>query len=246
MQPSTPSRRDTPNAEHSTPDAVAAVPVWDLPVRFVHWALVALLVLLIVTGKLGADWLEWHMRCGESVLALIAFRILWGFVGSRNARFVTFVSTPTRVARYAGSVARRAKETYVSHNPLGGWMVLALLAALLAQVTAGLFANDDILWEGPLAARVTKEASDAFSWFHRRFWWVIVALSIAHIGAVIAHLALWRDDLITPMLTGRKTLPVGSADAGHAAASLTKAGVLLALCALAVWYGVTRLAPVAQ
>jgi cytochrome b len=246
VQPSTPTRPDSPNDAGARSDAVATVAVWDVPVRVVHWTLVVLIVALIVTGKLGADWLEWHMRFGESLLALIAFRILWGFVGSRNARFATFVFSPARVARYARSIAQRAKETYVSHNPLGGWMVLALLVALLAQATAGLFANDDVLWEGPLAARVTKDTSDAFSWFHRRFWWVIVALSTVHIGAAIAYLAAWKDNLIVPMLTGRKTMPVGAADPAHAAASLVKAAVLLVVCGLAVWYGVTRLAPVAQ
>jgi cytochrome b len=130
---------------------------------------------------------------------------------------------------------------HVTHNPLGGWMVLLLLAALLVQATAGLFTNDDILWEGPLASRVAKDTSDAISSFHRRFWWVLVALSAVHIGAVLAYLALLKDNLIVPMFTGRKRLPHGAADPGDAAASTLKAIVLLALCALAVWYVLHRL-----
>jgi len=240
-QPKQPERRAT-----SADDALQAVAVWDVPVRFVHWALVALLVGLVVTGKLGADWLAWHMRFGETVLALLLFRVLWGFFGSRNARFASFVATPKRAARYARSLASRAKETHVTHNPLGGWMVIALMVALLVQATTGLFTNDDILWEGPLAARVAKDTSDAISSIHRRFWWVVVGLSLVHIGAVLAYLALWKDNLVAPMVTGRKRLPAGAADPAHASSSAAKAVVLLGACAFAVWYGVTRLAPVAQ
>jgi cytochrome b len=217
------------------------IPVWDWPVRFVHWAIVLLLVALVVTGKLGDDWLAWHMRFGQAMLALVLFRLAWGFVGSRNARFRSFLHGPSAVARYAGSLVRRAHEIHVSHNPLGGWMVVVLLAALLVQASAGLFTNDDILWEGPLAKRVTKETTDAISSFHRRFWWVIVALSAVHIAAVLSYLALLKENLTHAMLTGRKLLPEGVGDAQHAAASSGKALVLLIACAAIVWFVANRL-----
>jgi cytochrome b len=223
--------------------AVAEVTVWDLPIRVVHWSIVVLLVALIVTGKVGADWLEWHMRFGQALLALVVFRVLWGFVGSRNARFGAFLHSPGRVVRYARSIVRGGKEVHVTHNPLGGWMVVLLLAALLAQAVTGLFTNDDILWEGPLASRVSEALSDAISTVHRQFWWVVAALSIVHVGAVVAYLVLWRDNLIVPMWTGRKRLPPGAADPAHASASTARAVVMLVLCGLAVWYVVNRLWP---
>lgn len=228
-------------ASRGAEDAVAEVSVWDLPVRVVHWAIVVLLVALIVTGKLGADWLEWHMRFGQAMLALVVFRVIWGFLGSRNARFAAFLRPAGRVAGYARSIVRGTKEVHVTHNPLGGWMVVVLLAALLAQATAGLFTNDDILWEGPLASRVAEDTSDAISSFHRQFWWVIVGLSVVHIGAVVTYLVVWRDNLISAMLTGRKALPPGVADPAHARASLAGAIVLLAACGVAIWYVVNRL-----
>jgi cytochrome b len=220
--------------------ARSRVAVWDLPVRFVHWAMVVLLIGLIVTGKLGADWLEWHMRFGQTMLALVVFRVIWGFVGSRNARFSSFLYGPSHVVRYTRSLFR-GHEIHATHNPLGGWMVVLLLAALLAQAVMGLFTNDDILWGGPFSERVTKETSDGISAVHRRFWWVIVVLSSIHIGAVLAYLALLKDNLIVPMVTGDKQLPAGVASPEDAAASSAKALVLLALCGLAVWYVANRL-----
>lgn len=215
------------------------VAVWDLPVRAVHWLIVLLLVGLIVTGKLGADWLVWHMRFGQAMLVLVVFRVIWGFVGSRHARFTSFLYRPSTVIRYARSLFA-THEVHATHNPLGGWMVVLLLAALLAQALMGLFTNDDILWGGPFSERVTKETSDAISAYHRWFWWVIVALSLVHIGAVLAYLVLLKDDLIVPMVTGYKQLPERSADPQDAVASTVKAAVLLGLCVLAVWYVFNR------
>ena len=215
------------------------VAVWDWPVRFVHWAIVLLLVGLVVTGKLGADWLVWHMRMGYTVIALVVFRVIWGFVGSRNARFSAFLHGPTRVLRYARSF-RGAHEVHVSHNPAGGWMVVLLLVALLVQTTTGLFTNDDILWGGPLSEKVSKETSDAFSAVHRRWWWVIAALSALHVGAVLAYLVMLRNNLIVAMFTGYKDLPSDLANPTDAAASTARAVVLLALCGVAVWYAFVR------
>jgi cytochrome b len=216
------------------------IAVWDLPVRVVHWWIVVLLVGLIITGKLGADWLVWHMRFGQAMLALVVFRVIWGFVGSRNARFSAFLYGPSHVIRYTRSLFR-THEIHATHNPLGGWMVVLLLAALLAQALMGLFTNDDILWGGPFSERVTKDTSDAISAIHRRFWWVIVVLSSIHIGAVLAYLALLKDNLIIPMVTGHKDLPEGIATPQDAAASTAKATVLLLLCGLAVWFALNKL-----
>ena len=211
------------------------VAVWDLPVRAVHWSIVLLLIGLIVTGRVGDEWLLWHIRFGQAMLALLVFRVIWGFVGSRNARFSAFLYRPSAVLRYARSLFH-AHEVHATHNPLGGWMAVLLLVALLAQAVMGLFTNDDSLWGGPLSERITKETSDAISWYHRRFWWVIVALSALHIAAVLTYLAWLKENLIVPMVTGDKHLPAGVANPQDAAASTAKAIVLLLLCGFAVWY----------
>jgi cytochrome b len=219
-----------------TPQPTAtAVAVWDLPVRLFHWTLVVLVSLLIVTGLNGGDALQWHMWFGQALLALLLFRVVWGFAGSVNARFRSFVRGPGAVLAYARSLVVPPHAAHPTHNPLGGWMVILLLVALLVQATTGLFTNDDILWDGPLAQRVTQETSNAMSWFHRRFWWVVVTLVLAHIAAVIAYLVVLDENLVWPMMSGEKTLPPGVARPEHAAASLGRAAVIAAASGLVVW-----------
>ena len=226
----------------STQAALARTPVWDWPVRVVHWSMVLLFVLLVITGLRGGDALAWHMRFGQALLALVLFRVLWGFVGSRNARFRSFLRGPRAAASYVRSRVRREPEVHATHNPIGGWMVVALLVALLVQIGTGLFTNDDILWDGPLAKHVSKETSDALASFHRRFAWVAVTLAALHVLAVVAYLAVFRENLAKAMIDGVKALPSDLADPSAASASSLKAMALLALCAFAVWFVLHRLA----
>jgi cytochrome b len=215
-----------------------AVRVWDWPVRIVHWAMVLLLITLLTTAKIGGDAMEWHMRAGETMLALVLFRVIWGFTGSRYARFTSFVRGPRAVIAYARSIVGPPHEVHAGHNPLGGWMVIALLLALLAQTGTGLFTNDDVLTEGPLVRLITKDLSDTITGFHHRNAWIVIALATAHIGAVLFYLIALKENLIQPMLHGAKTLPATHAIAG-ADANNVKASVLFATCAAAVWLLVT-------
>lgn len=229
------------------PDAAPGAPrepvaVWDWPVRVVHWSMVLLFVLLVISGLRGGDALQWHMRFGQALLALVLFRVLWGFVGSRNARFRAFLRGPRAAARYVRSRVRRTPEIHATHNPIGGWMVIALLVAMLVQIGTGLFTNDDILWDGPLAKHVSKETSDALASFHRRFAWVVVTLAALHVLAVVAYLTVFRENLAKAMVDGMKSLPADLADPSAASASGVKAMVLLAACGIAVWFVLHRLA----
>jgi cytochrome b len=222
--------------------AIVTVAVWDWPVRVVHWAMVALVAALLTTGLIGGDMLlVWHMRAGETLLALVLFRLLWGFAGSRNARFTTFVRGPAAVVAYAKSIRRPDRHAYASHNPLGGWMTVAILLALLVQAGTGLFTNDDVLTEGPLARLITKDLSDAISTLHRCGWWLIAGLALVHVVAVLSYLAVLKDNLVVAMASGRKRLPSGVARADDATASGARAIVLLALCAALIWWTVNRL-----
>lgn len=216
------------------------VPIWDWPVRFVHWMMVLLLAVLLATGKAGGDWLAWHMLAGETMLALVLFRVAWGVVGSRHARFASFVRGPREVAAYARSLLRPPHATFAGHNPLGGWMVVLLLVALLVQAGLGLFTNDDILNEGPLVRHVSKELSDQLSSLHRRNVWIVVALASVHIVAVLGYLFAFRDNLITPMVTGRKRLDRSRQVERTGATPNVVAVALLVACGIAVWVLVRR------
>jgi cytochrome b len=193
-----------------TATAGAAIYVWDLPTRLFHWLTVGLVTTSFVTGEMGGNWMVLHMRCGYTLLTLLLFRLVWGFAGGQHARFAAFVRGPAAVWRYATSLLRHDASRYLGHNPMGGWSVLAMLAALLLQATTGLFANDDIFTEGPLYPLVSKATSDFLTGVHLVNQGLILALIGLHLGAVLFYWVVKRDNLILPMVTGRKSWPVAA------------------------------------
>jgi cytochrome b len=180
------------------------IKVWDLSTRIFHWLLVAFVVASFITVKIGGNAMPYHQKCGYIILALLFFRIAWGFFGSRSSRFVSFVCSPATVLRYAAGLLRPGLSRYLGHNPLGAWSIIAMLLVLLVQSGTGLFANDDIFTEGPLAKLVSKAASDWLTRIHRLNADIIVVLVVIHVLAVIYYLLVKRNNLIKPMITGYK------------------------------------------
>jgi len=217
------------------------VKVWDAPVRLFHWLLVLLFAFMFFSGKSGSDWMEWHMRSGYAILALVLFRILWGFAGSTYARFSSFLAGPAACIECVKHLLARKPSPYPGHNPLGGWMVLVLLLALLFQASTGLFANDDLLSEGPLAALVSKATSDQLTVFHVWNFNFLLLLAGVHLIAVLYHAGFMKENLIGAMFTGVKRLPADAAGGVVARfASPWLALVLLAVAAFAVYLIVKR------
>ncbi|WP_026607178.1 cytochrome b/b6 domain-containing protein [Methylocapsa acidiphila] len=178
--------------------------IWDLPVRVFHWSLVAAIVGAFVTNKLGVSYFKYHLWCGYAVIVLVAFRIAWGFVGTRHALFMNFLRGPIPTLSYVVALLRGLRPHYVGHNPLGAWMVVALLIGLAAQASSGLFATDDIFNAGPFYGAVGKNLGEALTSIHRRlFYWIAGAIAI-HVLAVAAHQLLHREKLVQAMFTGRK------------------------------------------
>ncbi len=170
------------------PDAPRSVPAWDLPTRLFHWTLVALILSSWVSYEyaeaIGDVTLVWHRAIGLAALTLLVWRIIWGLVGSSTARFSSFVRGPRAALGYLRGLLRGAETRFLGHNPLGAWMVLALLAALLAQGSFGLFAVDDNdLTGGPLYRLVDEAANkSATRWHGRIFDFVILPLVTLHIA----------------------------------------------------------------
>jgi cytochrome b len=181
-----------------------AMLVWDLPTRMFHWLLVVLGVFSFVTGKIGGNAMQYHEWSGVAILILLVFRITWGFVGSRASRFSDFVRGPVAVWRYAMSLIRGTSARYFGHNPLGGWSVLAMLLVLALQAGTGLFANDDIMTDGPLSLWVSKQASDRLTGLHKFNRYTLTVLVAIHFLAVMFHLFVKHENLIKPMISGIK------------------------------------------
>lgn len=199
--------------------------VWDLPTRLFHWLLVICVVGAFVCAQIGGNAMPWHGRFGLAVVGLLVFRIVWGFAGSTYARFTQFVRGPGAIRAYL-----RGEWSGEGHNPLGALSVLGLLGTLLLLVATGLFANDDIAFEGPLYALVGKSLSDRLVGIHKLLEPVIILLVVAHLCAIVFYVRFKKETLILPMITGRKESTGESARGGGVVAFVV--ALLLALGAV--------------
>jgi cytochrome b len=223
---------------HAPLAAAREIRVWDPWVRLVHWSIVLLLPFSYWTAE--TDRWEWHFYSGYAIMTLVLFRIAWGLVGSDTARFGNFLRSPREAIAHLRHLRTPPREAEIGHNAAGGWMVLALLLLLLAQASAGLFADDLILTRGPLARWAGEAVSDRATAIHLRVFWVIVGAAVLHILAIIAYRVLRGQNLVRAMISGRQRVAAGDPAATPRMASPVLALALLAIAALAVW-GVTRL-----
>jgi cytochrome b len=213
--------------------------VWDLPTRLFHWTLAVLVALQYATGEFHFLDMRWHFWFGYATLALIAFRVLWGFTGSQTSRFADFLRGPGAVWRYIRSLFSTQPQAHVGHNALGGWSVLALLASVSAQAVSGLFASDEIDTDGPLVAHVSDATVKLMTRMHHWNENVLLILVGLHVVAIMLYLVVKHDNLIAPMVNGRKRV-VQARDLSFASAWAALALFVLcaaAVAALAWWVG---------
>jgi cytochrome b len=217
------------------------VRVWDLPTRIFHWALVAGVLGLAISGTIGGNAMIWHFRFGYAVLTLLLFRIVWGLVGGRWSRFGAFIYSPQSVFNYLKG--RGKAEHSVGHSPIGAGSVFAMLGILLAQVGTGLLSDDEIAFAGPLTRFVSNASVSLATNYHKNIGkWILLALVVLHILAIVFY--LWRKhNLVGAMLHGDKELVTRVAPSRDDAASRTAALVVLAACAGGVYWISTLAAP---
>jgi len=190
--------------------------VWDLPTRLFHWLLAATFAGAWLTAE-SERWINVHATLGYTFAGLIAFRLVWGFIGSRYARFASFVAGPGPVARYLGSILTFRPEHHVGHNPAGGWAVLALLGLGLATALSGYAAFT-------VRAHWLEE-------LHEGVAGAMLALVFVHIGAVLVSSLIHRENLVRAMWNGFK---YGSPADAIRRKRWIAAGALLALVA-GIW-----------
>lgn len=165
-------------------DFLLPMPVWDRATRLFHWLLV-----VAVAAAHGSAWAHQpalHRASGFAVLAFLLFRVAWGFVGSDTARFARFVKPPSAALRQLAELPVRAPDRTVGHNAACGWMTVIILIALAAGVGTGL---------APAAPG------------HAQAAWILLGVIALHLVAVLAYAVLKRQNLVRPMITGRKRLP---------------------------------------
>lgn len=196
---------ETSNQSPAT--AAATVKAWDLPTRLFHWTLVGLMIMAWVSRKYGDVGLVWHTWNGYAMLVLIVWRLLWGLVGSSTARFAAFIYSPVASWRYGLDFLFRRPRHFLGHNPLGGFVVFAMLGLVGLQAGLGLLSYDDhdAMAGGPLSARVPDAVWSAATRWHIWLFDIILLVIALHVAANILYLVWKRENLVGPMLTGRKT-----------------------------------------
>ena len=178
--------------------------IWDLPIRIVHWLLTVLIFGSWYTVTVSGD-MERHMIIGQTILCLLIFRVVWGIIGTRYARFSSFVFGPRAIIAYARTILSRSAGGYAGHNPLGFLAVFAMLALIGIQVTTGLFATDGDFYEGPLNHLVAGRTGRQITNIHYLNFDLLAIMIAVHVAAIFFYLFYKRENLIWPMFTGRKT-----------------------------------------
>ncbi len=175
---------------------VGVIPLWDIPTRVFHWSLVVLIPCAWLTAEY--QYYAIHEWIGITVLALVLFRVAWGFIGSWHSRFVDFLVGWRRILAYV----RNRAPVKVGHNPLGGWSVVVILSVLFVQAVSGLFNSDDIMYSGPLYYAVSSYVRDVMGSAHDLFFNILLGLIALHVSAVLWHQFKWKEQLIQAMLRG--------------------------------------------
>ncbi len=182
------------------------IKVWDPLVRLFHWILVMAFIIAFISEE---DYLTLHTFAGYTVIGLLLFRLVWGFIGSRYARFSDFVYPPTIIVAYLKEIVSFRARRYLGHNPAGGAMIILLLVSLVLTTVTGLavYAAGDNA--GPLAAWLGyagENWAEVFEEMHEFFANFTVLLVFIHIGGVLFESLLHRENLIGAMFTGNKYL----------------------------------------
>lgn len=195
--------------------AIAQIRVWDVPVRLFHWLLVIGFALAYFTAEVHLAAI--HIWLGYALIALLLFRVVWGFAGAPHARFRSFIFSVPETLAYVRSLRGGRPLHYYGHNPAGALMVFALLAVLAAIFITGLLTLAAVDYDGPLRFLANSVSDDtAYLFRHAHDWLVNVALVLIplHLLGVVVGSLQHRENLVRAMVTGMKKA-VGEKSAGN-------------------------------
>ena len=232
---------DVPTAVGSAalaPTAAAAEDkslVWDLPLRLFHWLFALSLTASYVTAKLGFDWMQYHFYLGYFAIGLLVFRVIWGFIGPRHARFGSFLEKPAAIWSYAQHLFDRHSSPSIGHNPLGGLMVILMLLLVIVQVTTGLFATDAVIWTGPYYPSVQQHTASILSTIHSVNVNILLGAVGLHILAIIYYHTFKKQSLVSSMFTGYKPAVLVPPHHAIKSSQILKAVIVCAIAACLVY-----------
>lgn len=207
--------------------------VWDIPVRLFHWLLVLCLLGQWVTAEVLEDAMDLHFYIGYFTLGLIIFRLIWGFVGTKYARFTSFIAGPKMMLAYLRSIIFKQPTLSIGHNPVGGLLLPAVIILVGLQAISGLFTSDDIVYSGPYAASANADLQQWMQWLHHNIFNVLLAIIAIHLIAIFWYLIFLKHNLIKPMLDGKKAVSLKD---GITHSQLLKAILIVCLVAVFVYW----------
>ncbi|MDA0222276.1 MAG: cytochrome b/b6 domain-containing protein [Proteobacteria bacterium] len=203
--------------------------VWDIAVRVFHWALVGAVLLAFVTADLfGATWLTYHIWAGASAAGLVVARLIWGVTGSTYARLASFVTGPRETLRHLRDLVTGRAPRHLGHNPLGGWMILGLIAVVLGLAASGVAQLGGIFKTGPLGFAVSYATGEQLSELHEVFANLLLILIGLHIIGALFESWRTRENLPLAMVTGKKERRNGDHQVSQAKAMPWLAALLVA------------------
>jgi cytochrome b len=186
------------------------IKVWDPLIRFFHWALVSAFIIAYITEE---DFLTIHSWAGYLILSLLCIRFLWGFIGTRYARFSDFAYSPTNIIQFLKDTLRLSAKRYLGHNPAGGAMILLMIISLIITGITGIAVYGAEEQAGPMASWFTQNVhfwEEAFEELHEFFANFTLLLVFVHVAGVILESLIHKENLVKSMITGLKAAPIES------------------------------------
>lgn len=179
------------------------IKVWDIPTRLFHWTLVIIFVFLIISGE-SDDLMEYHFYAGYLLAGLILFRVIWGFLGTRYARFTSFQLHPVKVLSYTKGLLKSEHNSHYGHTPAGSAMVILMLLLLSTQLLTGMMSTDDIIWNGPLYSYVSDNVAGLAGEIHELIQGLLQVIVGIHVLAIILYKVKFKEALVPAMIHGKK------------------------------------------
>ncbi|MBU2871605.1 cytochrome b/b6 domain-containing protein [Colwellia sp. E2M01] len=218
--------------------------IWDLPLRIFHWCFAFTIFGSWYTAENKDDYIDLHMQLGYVALGLIIFRVLWGIIGPKHARFSQFIPSPKTLITYLKK--SDAKQATPGHNPLGALMVITMIILITLQAVSGLFIDDDIFSSGPYNGAVSDGIENIMSFIHHNTFNFMIAAIVMHISAIFFYWIIKKQNLVLPMITGKKSAKEVNASDAIPNSKLLLGIVIAVLCAGFVYWLVVINAPVIE
>ncbi len=188
--------------------------IWDPVTRLWHWILATLVISNWVIGEfMSFDNIRWHFYLGYTILGLLVFRVIWGFIGPQPVRWSSLLIQPKNIINYLKDAPKRTPSGTPGHNPVGALSVLALLLILISQATSGLFIeSDDFFESAPLVGYVSSSVVNSMTWWHHWLSDILLILVVLHLLAILFYRLWKKENLVKPMITGWKWVRVDKSE----------------------------------